>query len=148
MRISAKSRYALAALTYMALIHANNETVTLIKISETLGISKLYLEQAFSLLRQAELVTSIKGPQGGYRLNRDPKEITVYQIFSAIEASLFRPTEQTVHEKAPFVDKAMQARVFSQLDKTILDTLSHITLADLVEEESLQNEEASYMFFI
>jgi len=147
MRISAKSRYALAALTYMALIHANNETVTLIKISESLGISKLYLEQAFSLLRQSALVTSIKGPQGGYRLSRDPKEITVYQIFSAIEASLFRPTEQTVHEKAPFVDKAIQSRVFSQLDKTILDTLSSITLADLVEE-ALQNEEAPYMFFI
>ncbi len=148
MRISAKSRYALAALTYMAQIHANDETVTLIKISEALGISKLYLEQAFSQLRQADLVSSIKGPQGGYLLSRAPEEITVYQIFSAIEASLFQAAEQTVREKAPFLDKAMETRVFSILDEAIAKTLKSITLTDLIEEEARHNQESAYMFFI
>lgn len=148
MRISAKARYALAALTYMAQIHGNNEAVTLMKISEALGISKLYLEQAFSLLRQAELVTSIKGPQGGYLLIRNPKEITVFQILSAIEVSLFQPTDHTVQEKAPALDKAMQIQVFSKIDELLLDQLSKITLADLVEEEVNQNQESAYMFFI
>ncbi|WP_206458543.1 RrF2 family transcriptional regulator [Anaerovorax sp. IOR16] len=148
MRISAKGRYALAALTYMAQIHANDKTVTLIKISEALGVSKLYLEQAFSLLRQAELVTSIKGPQGGYLLSRDPKEITVFQVLSAIESTLFQPAEQTVQEKAPFLDKAMEARVFSKLDEAVFETLSKISLADLVEEVAIRNQEAAYMFFI
>ncbi|MEA4988047.1 MAG: Rrf2 family transcriptional regulator [Anaerovorax sp.] len=148
MRISAKGRYALAALTYMAQIHANDKTVTLIKISEALGISKLYLEQAFSLLRQAELVTSIKGPQGGYLLSRDPKEITVFQVLSAIESTLFQPAEQTVQEKAPFLDKAMEARVFSKLDEAVFETLSKISLTDLVEEVAIRNQEAAYMFFI
>lgn len=148
MRISAKGRYALAALTYMAQIHGNNEAVTLIKISEALGISKLYLEQAFSMLRQAEVIKSIKGPQGGYLLSQGPQDITVFQILSAIESSLFKATDHTVKEKAPALDKAMDVRVFSKLDEVLFQELSKVTLADLVEEETNQNQEAANMFFI
>ena len=56
MRISAKGRYALASVIHMAQQHHSGESVTLISISERLGISKIYLEQVFSLLKRGELV--------------------------------------------------------------------------------------------
>ena len=49
MKISSKGRYALAALTYMAQLNAHHECITIIRISEKLGISKIYLEQVFCL---------------------------------------------------------------------------------------------------
>ncbi|MEI6102174.1 MAG: Rrf2 family transcriptional regulator, partial [Eubacteriales bacterium] len=83
MRISAKSRYALAAITYMAIIDNKKECVTVISISEQLGISKIYLEQVFSLLKRAKLVVSIKGAQGGYRLAKPAVKIAIADVLHA-----------------------------------------------------------------
>ena len=88
MKISAKGRYGLAAMTYLARNYASGSPVTIVSISEKLGISKIYLEQVFSLLKRARLVNSIKGSQGGYQLSRAPREITPYDILSSIELSL------------------------------------------------------------
>lgn len=60
MKISAKGRYGLAAMTYLARNYASGSPVTIVSISEKLGISKIYLEQVFSLLKRARLVNSIK----------------------------------------------------------------------------------------
>ena len=57
MRISAKGRYALASVVHMAQQQHSGESITLVSISERLGISKIYLEQVFSLLKRGELVT-------------------------------------------------------------------------------------------
>ena len=53
MKISAKGRYGLAAMTYLARNYASGSPVTIVSISEKLGISKIYLEQVFSLLKRA-----------------------------------------------------------------------------------------------
>ena len=80
MRISAKGRYALASVIHMAQQHHSGESVTLISISERLGISKIYLEQVFSLLKRGELVTSVKGALGGYLLSASPEQINVLDV--------------------------------------------------------------------
>ena len=85
MKISAKGRYGLAAMTYLARNYASGSPITIISISEKLGISKIYLEQVFSLLKRANLVHSIKGSQGGYQLAREPRAISAYDILSSIE---------------------------------------------------------------
>ena len=72
MRISARGRYALAATTSMAARYQTGENITVVSLSERLGISKIYLEQVFSLLKKADIVSSQKGAQGGYRLCRPP----------------------------------------------------------------------------
>ncbi|HPF87499.1 MAG TPA: Rrf2 family transcriptional regulator, partial [Candidatus Limiplasma sp.] len=70
MRISARGRYALAATASMAARYATGENITVASLAERLGISKIYLEQVFSLLKKADIVASHKGAQGGYRLSR------------------------------------------------------------------------------
>lgn len=67
MRISTKGRYALAALIKIAENHGSGEYITIASISEKLGISKIYLEQVFSLLIIGGIVTSVKGAQGDCR---------------------------------------------------------------------------------
>jgi len=148
MRLSAKGRYALAALTYMAQQYNTGEYITIITISEELGISKIYLEQVFSLLKKAELVFSSKGSQGGYQLSRMPSEITVLDVLAAVEVSLFEQTNDTVPEKAPEIEKALKLSVFYALDQSIVKTLSGITLADLVNEAEKHKKDEAMMFYI
>ena len=89
MRISSKGRYALAAMALMAERFQSGEFTTVISISEHFGISKIYLEQVFSLMKRAGLVASAKGAQGGYQLTRKPSEINVFEVLHAAELSLF-----------------------------------------------------------
>lgn len=148
MRLSAKGRYALAATTSMAGNQVNNEYITLISISEKLGISKIYLEQVFSLLKHGGIVNSIKGSQGGYQLSRLPKQITAYDILSAVETSLFENTEETIKDKAPDIEAAMSQTIFQPLDATIKATLQGITLYDLVTEAEKHKSDQGFMYFI
>lgn len=148
MRLSAKGRYALAATTSMAEQHNGNEYITLISISEKLGISKIYLEQVFSLLKHAGIVNSIKGSQGGYQLSKSPKQISVYDILSAIETSLFESTEETVPGTAPDIEAALRARIFKPLDHTIEQCLKEVSLYDLVAEAEKHKGDGEFMFFI
>lgn len=148
MRISAKGRYALAAMVSMSESYSSGEYITVISISEKLGISKIYLEQVFSLLKRGGLVTSIKGAQGGYQLSRMPQQITVMQVLSAVELSLFEPTESTVQEKAPDIEKAMRIAAFEKLDRAVSETLSSVTLADLATEAERHRQENAFMFYI
>jgi len=148
MRISAKGRYALAAVTYMAQQYDNGEYITIISISEKLGISKIYLEQVFSLLKKAKLVLSSKGAQGGYQLARTPDEITVLDVLTAVEVSLFEKTQETVTEKAPEIDKALRLSVFEILDQNVRKTLGGITLTDLINEVEKHKKGHALMYYI
>mgnify|MGYP000945820105 CR=1 FL=1 len=148
MRISAKGRYGLAAAVNMAENYNSGECITVISISEKLGISKIYLEQVFSLLKRGGIVNSVKGAQGGYQLARNPRNITVLDVLSAVETSLFEPAEESVKDKAPEIDAAMRAAVFDALDAAVRNTLEKITLADLVNEVEKQKADQGLMFFI
>lgn len=148
MRISVKARYALAATISMAQEYESGECITIIKLSERLNISKIYLEQVFSLLKRADIVVSTKGPQGGYQLMRKPCDITAFDILSAVETSLFEKTTETVSEKALNIEKTMHLIVFERMDTTIKDFLTSITLADLVGEVEKYTSDENYMFYI
>ncbi len=83
MRLTSKGRYAVSA---MVDLHKQGENgpVTLAAISERQFISLSYLEQLFRRLREAELVKSVRGPGGGYLLNRDAESISVADIIRAV----------------------------------------------------------------
>lgn len=147
MKISAKGRYGLAAMTCLARSFASGSPITIISISEKLGISKIYLEQVFSLLKRAQLVNSIKGSQGGYQLSREPREISTYDILSSIELSLMEKATSAA-EKMPALDRALTAKVFDPLDETIKETLSSVSLDDILIAIDAEKETDSLMYFI
>ncbi|MDR0984565.1 MAG: Rrf2 family transcriptional regulator [Ruminococcus sp.] len=142
MKISAKGRYSLAALVQVAKVTESGQLATVAEISSGLGISKIFLEQAFSELKKAKILTSVKGAKGGYSLNPNISKLTVYDILQAVDNSLFLPTEKTV-ENIP--TEATLEMVWNKLDKSVGDVLGGITLADLVDYEEEQNFNFSYM---
>ncbi|KUJ86134.1 Rrf2 family transcriptional regulator [Ruegeria marisrubri] len=87
MKLSTKGRYAMVALADIAL-QPTDSLVTLSEISERQDISLPYLEQLFVKLRRAELVTSVRGPGGGYRLARPASEIRVVEVLSAVDENV------------------------------------------------------------
>ena len=111
MKISAKGRYALVSMVHLAQHFDTGIPITIISISNKLGISKIYLEQVFAMLKRAKLVKSIKGSQGGYQIADKPAKITVYDILSAIELSLMEPTIS--ESKFPELDNAINTCVYT-----------------------------------
>ncbi len=149
MRISAKGRYALAAVVSMAQQHPQNDgSITLISISERLGISKIYLEQVFALLKRGELVTSVKGAQGGYQLARPPRLISALEVLYAVETTLFDKTEDTVAERSPEIETTLRADVFDALDLAVAEALKQVTIEQLVLSAERRKSANAGMFYI
>ena len=84
MKINSKSRYAVMALADIANFNRQNP-VSLRDISLRQNISLVYLEQIFSKLKKSNIVKSIRGTNGGYVLTKDPEQIKLSNIFSAVD---------------------------------------------------------------
>lgn len=148
MKISAKARYGLASAVYMAMQENPQASMTITTISATLGISKIYLEQTFSLLRRAGVLISIKGAQGGYLLARPPHQITVLEVLSTLDNSLVEQTEPTVTELMPDLDAAMQELAFVPAQNALSGVLSGVTLEDLAKDVQQRQNDSSLIFYI
>lgn len=147
MRISAKARYALATMTYIANYYPDIQKFNMVEISQELGISKIYLEQVFAQLKNGGIVVATKGPKGGYSLSRDPSEITAYEILIATETSLFEPTPATVTERASEIEQSISSEVFEPLDRAVRSVLSSVTLAHLAET-AREHSIVGYMYYL
>ncbi|MEM9968769.1 MAG: Rrf2 family transcriptional regulator [Pseudomonadota bacterium] len=87
MKLSTKGRYAMVALADIAL-QPGDSLVSLGDIAERQAISLPYLEQLFVKLRRANLVTSVRGPGGGYRLARLPADIRIVDVLAAVDETV------------------------------------------------------------
>jgi Rrf2 family protein len=148
MKISSKGRYALVSMIFLAQNYESGKLYTVISISERFNISKIYLEQVFSLLKKNQIVSSVKGSQGGYQLTRSPSEITVLDILSGIEGAMFEPSDETVPTSAPEIEKALKETIYTPLDNAMHAALEKLTLADLVTETNKNIGENSMMYYI
>ena len=84
MKLTTKGRYAVMAMADLA-ANQSGKPVSLTDISLRQNISLSYLEQLFSKLRTEKLVKSIRGPSGGYVLEKSPKEIKISNIIFAVD---------------------------------------------------------------
>ena len=87
MKLSTKGRYAVVALADLAL-KSEGALVNLTEISKRQDISLAYLEQLFVKLRRANLVLSVRGPGGGYRLAHPASEIRIVDVLSAVDETV------------------------------------------------------------
>lgn len=132
MRLSAKSRFAVAAMIDLALREAAGP-VPLNSIGQRLQISLSYLEQLFSKLRRANLVESTRGPGGGYTLGRSTQRISVADIIRAVEGS----QELMGEEVADAGEAGLQLTrdLWSGLNSRMMDHMEGIKLHQLCEEQ-------------
>ena len=137
MRLTTKGRYAVTAMLDLALNEARGP-IRLAAISQRQGISLSYLEQLFAHLRRRDLVRSVRGPGGGYRLKRAVAEISVAEVISAVNED----TDATrcggrgdCHEG----DICLTHHLWMELSDQIRAFLSRITLADLVARREIRD---------
>lgn len=144
MKLTTKGRFAVTAMLDLALNEAlahdagtnsslpsEIKPVTLAGISERQKISLSYLEQLFSRLRRQGLVSSVRGPGGGYKLAKNYADISVADIINAVD-ELIDATQCGGHENCRDEGRCMTHDLWSALNSRILDYLSGISLADMV----------------
>lgn len=132
MRLSAKSRFAVAAMIDLAL-REQFGPVPLNAIGGRLQISLSYLEQLFSKLRQQGLVDSTRGPGGGYTLARAAQAISVADIISAVEGSKVLHSDEA--SEAGETGWQMTQELWTGLSHRMMEHLQSIKLQQLCEEQ-------------
>jgi Rrf2 family iron-sulfur cluster assembly transcriptional regulator len=140
MKLTTKGRYAVTAMLDLAL-HANRGPVSLADISERQGISLSYLEQLFSRLRRDDLVSSVRGPGGGYRLSRDSAAIHVAQVIDAVNENVDTTRCHGQGDSGGGCHHGticLTHHLWRDLSSQIHTFLSGISLADLVERREVQ----------
>lgn len=137
MRLTTKGRYAVTAMLDLT-IHADNKPVSLSEISERQSISLSYLEQLFSRLRQSELVSSVRGPGGGYRLGRSSDDIYIAQIIEAVNESV-DTTNCQGRGDCQGGEICLTHALWDELTAEIHNFLNGISLAHLMARRDVKN---------
>lgn len=142
MNVSTKGRYALRALTHLAISYdkKNNAPVSIKTISLKEDISNRYLENIFVSMRKANLVKSLKGEKGGFMLAVSPDKITVFDILQAVEKGT-APTKCAAD--FDFCDNAPKCgirKVWVKLDKLVSVYLKNTTLSEVTGTHTFMNK--------
>ncbi len=136
MRLTTKGRYAVTAMLDLAL-NAKDRPITLADISQRQGISLSYLEQLFSRLRKQELVSSARGPGGGYRLSRNAGAISVAQVIAAVDEKV-AVTRCGGKGDCQNGEACLTHKLWCSLSDQIQNFLTGISLGDLVQEDHVK----------
>lgn len=140
MRLTTKGRYAVTAMLDLAL-HGTESPVSLADISGRQDISLSYLEQLFAKLRRNDLVSSVRGPGGGYRLSRNGDAIFVAQIIDAVNETV-DATGCGGAADCQQGEVCLTHYLWCDLSDQIHGFLSKISLANLVERREVKTVSA------
>lgn len=134
MRLTTKGRYAVRALHCLSKYKKDRPT-PLSVVAKDQEISLNFLEQLFVHLRKNGIVNSVRGPRGGYRLAREPKEITIGEVLRAVGESTYPVfcTENGIatSDQCPRADDCVTHLLWLKLGKTINEFLDSTTLDEL-----------------
>lgn len=147
MKLSTKGRYAVMALVDLA-AHSKGNPVSLADIAERQNISLSYLEQLFGRLRRGELVKSVRGPGGGYLLQRGTRNTRIADVVLAVDENL-RATRCTPGSPlgcAKDSSRCLTHDLWEELGNQIYMFLSSVTIQDVLDRQvfgSARNRGAS-----
>jgi len=133
MRLSRKSEYALLALVTLAKNY-NSRLVTISDIAEENNTPQKFLEQILILLKQSGYVKSVRGPSGGYKLSKDPAEITTAEVFRSIDGPLAPVVSVSLHfyEESPIERCQKLKNLLRDIRDYASQRLEGTTLMDLI----------------
>lgn len=141
MKLSTKGRYGLRAILDLAL-HEEEGNISISAISERTRITVNYLEQLISKLRKAGIVTSIRGAQGGYKLAKDMKEISVGDILRALEGDLAPVSCISDNEgECSSANLCVTKLVWQRINDSISEAVDNFMLSELVSQSKMINPE-------
>ena len=133
MRLTTKGRFAVTAMVDLSMRQTRGP-VTLAAISERQHISLSYLEQLFGKLRRAKLVSSVRGPGGGYNLAKPIAEITVAEIITAVDEPI-DATQCGGKENCDDDRRCITHDLWATLNEKMNDYLNSVSLADVISHQ-------------
>jgi len=138
MRITTKGRYGLRAVINLAKTN-HNRPVSIGSIASQENVSSEFLEQIFFKLKKAGLIRSIRGPGGGFVLNRTPGEISVQDILVAVgETRGLTPCTLRRKTLCDRPEPCAAHDIWPGLQKTMEDYLTNVTLKDILAKNGKQ----------
>ena len=138
MKISTKGRYGLYFMLSLARDYGVKKR-SVKSVATERNISDLYLEQIVANLKKDGLVKSTRGAYGGYELNHPPDEITVGQIFAAVE-------ESTIVVDTDDHESKNESYLWKRIRDAVNDVLDHTSLHDIIDNDT--DDFDGYMFYI
>ncbi len=149
MKLSTKGRYGLMAMLDLA-THSSDGHVALKSIAERQELSENYLEQLFSSLKKANLVTSVRGAQGGYMLATDMYNISVGDILRALEGSLSPVdcVDADSHSNCSRYEFCVTRTLWERIRDSINNVVDSTSLGFLVDEYKKNQTKDDQMFSI
>lgn len=136
LRLSTKGQYGVRAMFEIAMGYPDGP-ITIREISMKQDVSVAYLEQILNRLRKAGLITSVKGPGGGYVLSRKPADISIGLILKELEGPVAITSCLDPEEGCIRVDGCVTHLLWKSLGEKIEAFLDTITLKDLIDGQHL-----------
>jgi Rrf2 family iron-sulfur cluster assembly transcriptional regulator len=134
MKLTTKGRYGLRAVIQLALANGNTP-VSIKSIAEQEAISPIFLEQIFYLLKKRGIIASVRGPGGGFVLNRPSSEITLKDILQAVGESIYIvpcTNKDCVGESCPRKEACKVSIIWQDFYNLIESFLMKVTLQDII----------------
>jgi Rrf2 family cysteine metabolism transcriptional repressor len=131
-KLTRRSEYALLALLHLARVKGEGY-VAVAAMAEAQGLPPKFLEQLLMALKRARLVSSQKGPHGGYRLARPAEKISLAEVIRLLDGAL-APTESVstyFYEPTPVEREKRLLRVFKEIRDLVSARLERTSLADV-----------------
>lgn len=148
MKLSTRTRYGTRAMLDLAL-HQQQEPLSTKEIADHQDVSPKYLESLLATLRQAGLLRSVRGAAGGHLLARAPHEITLREIFEAMEGTEGFVQCTVEPDICPRVSSCVTREVWADMQAACLEVLENTTLQDLVERAKARRQQpGTGMYYI
>lgn len=131
---STSCHYGLQAMIYIALHSSDEENISLNRIADEQDIPKHFLSKILQLLVKHKLLVSMKGPTGGFRLNRPPEEITLIEVIQAIDGLDMFNQCGIGFKRCDDSHPCPIHEEYKEVRDQIQDLFEHKTLQELTEE--------------
>ncbi len=132
MRVSTRVEYGLIALTDIVLHSEKGRSVSAPDISRRQNISRKYLEQILLHLRQAGFIIAQKGLRGGYVLSRDPDQITLYDVLSALDTNILSQMEN--RDDAGELGSVINGLFWDRINSNLIRYAKETKMSDFAEQ--------------
>lgn len=138
-QLSTKGRYGTRLMLDLA-IHYNDGFIFLKDIAKRQNISEGYLEHFIPHLKTAGLISSLRGARGGYKLAKEPSEISLKEVVLALEGSLSPVECVNAPSVCSRVSFCVTRDVWKEVGEKISQILESVTLRDMVEMQKNKGE--------
>jgi len=135
MSLTKKTEYALRALCEIT-ISGSGKPLSRKIISKNQDISEHFLEQIFIPLQKKGIVKSVRGPGGGFLLNKDKSEITVWDIYSVVEENenFYNKCALKRNAVCKYSKNCNIKNIWNKIDQSLKETMTKISLIDIMNE--------------